>query len=381
MQVVSDDGVSLDGWIGLPDLPPGVRAPVVLNSTPYLSTCIVHITSGCLRNPGTPAWWADGPMQNDQAWAGLGVPPIGWIRRGYAVATFSIRGSGHSGGCFDLGGLAEQHDQRALVDWLGSQPWSNGRVGMGGFSYPGGTTWQAAVQAPEALKAIVSVAPITNYYEYLFSPQGARSTTNLLVTSELFPQYSSPSVNDDLAGLVPPLVERAGCPLPDRTPVANATSYLTGQRSASFFEPRDLMARLGDVRAAVLHAQGYSDFSHYFQDRTISASLPPTTPVREVRGWWFHDASARPGGGSSPTSAACSIGSTSTTWIGRWSAGEADWSSSIPTIRRPARVRLGCARPSSSGWVKRSRLSQPGSMITSARTSSTATSSSTRTAA
>jgi uncharacterized protein len=53
-------------------------------------------------------------------------------------------------------------DARALIEWIATQPWSDGRVGMFGGSYDGFTQWAAAKKMPAALKAImpsVTVAP------------------------------------------------------------------------------------------------------------------------------------------------------------------------------------------------------------------------------
>lgn len=53
-------------------------------------------------------------------------------------------------------------DAVAVIDWIAAQPWSDGRVGMYGGSYNGGTQWAAAKHMPKALKAIMpqaSVAP------------------------------------------------------------------------------------------------------------------------------------------------------------------------------------------------------------------------------
>jgi hypothetical protein len=53
-------------------------------------------------------------------------------------------------------------DLAALIDWISAQPWSDGRVGMYGGSYSGGSAWAATKRMPKALKAIdvgASVAP------------------------------------------------------------------------------------------------------------------------------------------------------------------------------------------------------------------------------
>jgi len=51
-------------------------------------------------------------------------------------------------------------DATALIDWIAAQPWSDGRVGMYGGSYSGGTAWAATKTMPKALKAIAVGAPV-----------------------------------------------------------------------------------------------------------------------------------------------------------------------------------------------------------------------------
>ena len=56
----------------------------------------------------------------------------------------SVFGTGESNHCMDLMGTDEQRGIDAAVTWLGTQSWSNGKVGIIGKSYDGSTPWQAA---------------------------------------------------------------------------------------------------------------------------------------------------------------------------------------------------------------------------------------------
>jgi uncharacterized protein len=55
--------------------------------------------------------------------------------------------------------LHDGPDAAALIDWISTQPWSDGRVGMYGGSYEGFTQWAVAKQMPKALKALMTGAP------------------------------------------------------------------------------------------------------------------------------------------------------------------------------------------------------------------------------
>ncbi|WP_201315224.1 CocE/NonD family hydrolase [Dyella sp. EPa41] len=56
--------------------------------------------------------------------------------------------------------LTDADDARALIDWIGKEPWSDGRVGMYGGSYEGFAQWAAAKRMPANLKAIMPSAPV-----------------------------------------------------------------------------------------------------------------------------------------------------------------------------------------------------------------------------
>ncbi|MGI8557780.1 MAG: CocE/NonD family hydrolase [Solirubrobacteraceae bacterium] len=76
------------------------------------------------------------------------------IERGYAVVVQDVRGKGRSEGSTEAFGH-EIADGHATLDWIESQRWSNGRVGMFGDSYYGVTQWAAAAADHRALKAVV----------------------------------------------------------------------------------------------------------------------------------------------------------------------------------------------------------------------------------
>src|SRR5690606_38532701 len=50
-------------------------------------------------------------------------------------------------------------DARAVIAWITSQPWSDGRVGMQGTGYGGFVAWSAAKNPPTALQAIATSKP------------------------------------------------------------------------------------------------------------------------------------------------------------------------------------------------------------------------------
>lgn len=78
---------------------------------------------------------------------------------GYVGVTAYARGMGKSTGkptAFQFDG----DDARAVIEWIASQPWSDGRVGIYGSVYSGFTAWAVAKRLPPALKAIATTAPV-----------------------------------------------------------------------------------------------------------------------------------------------------------------------------------------------------------------------------
>jgi putative CocE/NonD family hydrolase len=78
---------------------------------------------------------------------------------GYAGVVGLTRGKGCSPGT-PVPYVGDGADADVLIDWISTQPWSDGRVAIYGGSYSGGTAWAAAKHPPKALKAIMVGAPV-----------------------------------------------------------------------------------------------------------------------------------------------------------------------------------------------------------------------------
>lgn len=88
-----------------------------------------------------------------------------WVPRGYVHVIANVRGTCGSGGTFDFFDERERLDMYDLVEWVASQPWCDGNVGMIGISYFAMTQLEAAVERPPHLKAIFPVAATADLYE------------------------------------------------------------------------------------------------------------------------------------------------------------------------------------------------------------------------
>jgi uncharacterized protein len=80
-------------------------------------------------------------------------------RAGYALVLVDVRGSGASFGTWrSPWSRAEIADLGEVVDWIVRQPWSNGRVGAYGSSYPGNTAERLASLGRRAVKAVIPIS-------------------------------------------------------------------------------------------------------------------------------------------------------------------------------------------------------------------------------
>ena len=127
----------------MPDVEERVKVPVIATVHPYYD----YGTEVDDSNPNTLPDFGVGQWIFEE-----------FISHGYALAQVSTFGSGKSTHCQDVKGLGEQVGIQAAVEWLGTQEWSNGNVGLMGKSYAGTTNWEAAQNPSEHLKTIVPIS-------------------------------------------------------------------------------------------------------------------------------------------------------------------------------------------------------------------------------
>ena len=80
--------------------------------------------------------------------------PVHWTALGYAVVNADIPGTWFSGGDATFLSPEEAACGHDLIEWAGTQSWSNGRVGLSGVSYLTSSQWTIAATRPPHLAAI-----------------------------------------------------------------------------------------------------------------------------------------------------------------------------------------------------------------------------------
>ena len=140
------DGVKLAADIYFPALD-GTRAPgtfpVILERTPYNKAAPAQVTKGKY-----------------------------FARRGYVCVIQDVRGRFASEG--EWYAFAEEAgDGYATVEWLGTQPWSTGKVGTMGDSYAGSDQSALATLNPPHLATMIVAVGASNYYHSSMRHNGA----------------------------------------------------------------------------------------------------------------------------------------------------------------------------------------------------------------
>ena len=120
---------------------------------------------------------------------------------GIAGVRVDIRGSGESEGVID-GEYTERElsDAVEVIEWIASQSWSNGNVGMMGISWGGFNCLQTAALKPKPLKAVISIAStVDRYNDDIHYKNGCHLYANLSWAATML-AYQSRSPDPELVG-------------------------------------------------------------------------------------------------------------------------------------------------------------------------------------
>ena len=188
-----------------------------------------------------------------------------WTSRGYVYAIQDVRGRFRSEGRFEPW-LREGPDGFDTIEWLARQPWCSGKVGTIGSSYDAVVQWQAAVERPPHLAAMVvncspadrhpynqGVLEFLGFMEWLYLIRGQK------------PEDSSPQTA--LESFPPPAFDKAI----DDLPVAGQDLKVFGGvdeiwrrwcsegPDSDYWKPIRYLSKVDRVTAPVLHQSGWFD--------------------------------------------------------------------------------------------------------------------------
>jgi putative CocE/NonD family hydrolase len=263
LHVPMRDGVLLTGTEWRPTAVG--RYPIILIRSPYPRTCCTI--------PQLAAYFVD---------------------HGYAVVSQDVRGRGDSGGAFGFW-FQEVNDGYDTIEWLAAQPWTDGRVGMMGPSYPGFVQWLAARAHPSHLVCIVPTSGGGDYFRDFPYMGGAFMEYQALSwVSSMTPHPASTDSRDiDIVAM------------PKYQPLVTADLALGGRKLPLYqellahhswdsywkriaFEPENFAG----IDLPVLHVTGWYDWaqgSEIFMWNGMRHSSPARNSQQLIVGPWTHE--------------------------------------------------------------------------------------------
>ena len=189
------------------------------------------------------------------------------VARGYAVVLQDVRGRYASDGIFEPY-RHEGEDGYDTIEWAAAQPWSTGRIGTYGLSYPGAVQWLAAMEAPPHLIAMAPAMTFSSPRRFFYM--------NGIFDSSWLPwiyQYVAPDArrrlglpdDGDAEKKWPAVAQeyQSWLPLRDLPWLRQEAPYyfewLAHSPKDPWWDWAELRGRYGRVSAAVLNLSGWFD--------------------------------------------------------------------------------------------------------------------------
>lgn len=178
----------------------------------------------------------DGPYPTLVLYSGYGTSVGGWApvlrREGYATISVTVRGSGCSGGTWELFSSRQVADGLDVLEWVGDQPWSaDDAIALVGESYgaimgllvAGAAGERRAAGDDVPLHAVVAAHPLSDLYRDVLHPGGI---PNIGIPAAFTAAQNGYSTYDTTGSMDPTcaahVAERAGS-VPNQTPVFAAS--------------------------------------------------------------------------------------------------------------------------------------------------------------
>ena len=139
--------------------------PVIVTMTPYGKDKKPHYGP------------KDGIIDASEYAAYEALDPKFWVPNGYALLVVDTTGMNNSEGQFSLFTNQEAKDYYDVIEWAGTQTWSNGAVSTSGVSYLAMNQWKVAAMNPPHLKAIMPWHGMSNIYRDMMHTGGIEETS------------------------------------------------------------------------------------------------------------------------------------------------------------------------------------------------------------
>ena len=209
-----------------------------------------------------------------------------YVPHGYGVAQVSVFGTGESNHCMDLMGTDEQRGIDAAVTWLGTQSWSNGKVGIIGKSYDGSTPWQAATFGNPYLATIVPMSGLIGVHELMWR-NGSMEARGMIMHNGVYGSFGIDGDAEDSHNLCEGYIQGYA-----NGPAAYLSGGMVSYAGNSYWTERSFLDRVAqNYNGSVYIIQGMQDWNvdphmtfpahQIVEDAGIE--------VKTLAGQWAHD--------------------------------------------------------------------------------------------
>jgi hypothetical protein len=219
-----------------------------------------------------------------------------YVPHGYGVAQVSVFGTGDSNHCMDLMGTDEQRGIDASVSWLGSQPWSNGKVGIIGKSYDGSTPWQAATFGNPYLATIVPMSGLIGVHDLMWR-NGSMEARGMIMHNGVYGSFGVDGDSQDIQNVCEGYAEGYAM-----GPLAYISGGMVDYAGNTYWTERSFLDRVVEnYNGSVYIIQGMQDWNvdPHMAFPTHQIVDDAGIEIKTLAGQWAHDYPDRDSGHSS----------------------------------------------------------------------------------
>jgi putative CocE/NonD family hydrolase len=218
-----------------------------------------------------------------------GIDPEAAVDGGYTVVCQDVRGQYASGGEFYTF-VSEAADGYDTVEWVATQPWCDGNVGMVGRSYGATCQWLAAAERPPHLKAICPVVTGSDFYRGWVYQGGAFQLGFNLFWVWMMSDRSRAAKAEELFLHLP----LRSVPLPDPKWARFYFDWLEHTTDDAYWRGLSINNRYPQVEVPALNAGGWFDvflggtLENFVRMRREGGSEAARSGQRLLLGPWAH---------------------------------------------------------------------------------------------
>lgn len=252
------------------------------------------------------------------------------VRHGYAHVAVDVRGTGTSGGTWEIFSEREQLDYKEVMDWVAAQPWSNGKVGTWGPSFMGITQIFTGAWRHPAHKAIFALVPMGDAYRDIVFTGGQVNAgfiplwLGLVTGLGLVPAQPSPEA-------VPALIDHLLGTLTYDVPVILQAILGSGGQNydSAFWRTRSPIEVADRIRVPTFIVGGLHDIFQRGEPMLYEVIKKNTTAKLLIGPWTHVDASF---GAGLPADGVPSTNQIALMWFDRYLRGMDNGAESVPNV-------------------------------------------------